>query len=131
MCYMYQHDFKSVKERNCYTLCIHQQRPCLFGQIHYIHDTNCNCDSHCAFGIHRPMGKNTDLISTCQKTTMGLRKIIPGKDNLMEPDISIIEDLVKEPSSRTCLESYNLGRYFVCLINWTVSYVALKGIEEC
>lgn len=112
---MYQHDFKSVKE-----IVIHRAsmtKDLAYYQIHHIQDANCNCDSHCAFGIHRPMGKNTDLISTCQKTTMGLREIIPGKDNLMEPDISIIEDLVKEPSSRTCLESYNLGRYFVCLIN--------------
>lgn len=84
---------------------MHQQRPCLSGQIHYTQDTNCNCDSHCAFGIDRAMGENTDLTSTCQKTTTRLRKIIPEKDNLMEPDVPIIEDLVKEPSARTCLKS--------------------------
>lgn len=40
---------------------------------------------------------------------MGFWKIILGKDNLMEFDILIIEDFVKEFLVRICLESYNLG----------------------
>lgn len=112
---MYQHDFKSVKESVIH--CASMTKDLAYSDRSIIYRTPTATVTATAFGIHRPMGKNTDLTSTCQKTTMGLRKIIPGKDNLMEPDISIIEDLVKEPSSRTCLESYNLGRYFVCLIN--------------
>lgn len=62
---------------------------------------------------------------------MGFWEIILGKDNLMEFDILIIEDFVKEFLVRICLESYNLGWYFFCLINWIVFYVVFKGIEEC
>lgn len=62
---------------------------------------------------------------------MGFWEIILGKDNLMEFDILIIEDFVKEFLVRICLESYNLGWYFVCLINWIVFYLVFKGIEEC